>query len=319
MNNELKKQKDLLQQELETFKDRFKTFESQTVQCSQYKDTCDDLKRELWNDKDTIERLLKEKDKTQCDFFKIENEKLLIQHETQLAKKDFRVRENQYLEDIVDLEEKLSSHDRIIYKMGQSLQTIHMLRKKPNKIYDPFLKAGLGYQNPKRLKKVIAAQPKMYDGDMLYSEKLIINSPDSEETLEDAKESRNKMIQVNYDKINALYETFIPQQEISAEQTYFSIPSTFNHSSESKDVPSKSPVLKMPNESRLLKMIDKLGNAVTGLYTKINKTLLKDAERRWLSDSQNELREFYKTDVIPMSISLYKNFKDIKKELIKEV
>nr|GEX57239.1 hypothetical protein [Tanacetum cinerariifolium] len=86
----------------------------------------------------------------------------------------------------------------------------------------------------------------MYDGDMLYSEKLKINSPDSEETLKDAEESRNKMkdkmILVNYDKINALYETFVPQQELFAEQTYFSIPSTSNHSSESKDVPSESPV-----------------------------------------------------------------------------
>ncbi|GKB26674.1 retrovirus-related pol polyprotein from transposon TNT 1-94 [Tanacetum coccineum] len=323
LNHELKKQNDLLQQEHETFKDRVKTFESQTVQCLKYKDTCDDLKHELRNDKDTIDRLLREKDKIQSDCFKIENEKLLIQHETQLAKKAFRERENQYLEDIVDLEEKLSSHDQNVYKIGQSLQMIHMLGKKPNKIYDPFLKAGLGYQNPECLKKAIAAQPKMYDGDMLYSEKLIINSPDSEETLEDAEESRNKMknkmIQVNYDKINALYETFVPQQEISAEQTYFSIPSTSNHSSESKDVPSESPVLKMPNESRLLKMIDKLGDALTGFYTKINKTLLKDAERRWLSDSQNELREFYKTDVIPTSRSLYKNLKDIKEELIAEV
>ncbi|GJW53489.1 hypothetical protein Tco_0097574 [Tanacetum coccineum] len=129
---------------------------------------------------------------------------------------------------------------------------------------------------------------------------------------------KDKMIQVNYDKINALYETFVPQQEISAEQTYFSIPSTSNHSFESKDVPSGSPVLKMPNESRLLKMIDKLGNALTGFYTKINKTLLKDADHRWLSDSQNELREFYKINVIPMSRSLSNNLKDIKEELIIE-
>ncbi|GJR24041.1 retrovirus-related pol polyprotein from transposon TNT 1-94 [Tanacetum coccineum] len=250
-------------------------------------------------------------------------------HEIQLLaytvqpKKVFKERENQYLEDILDLEEKLSSHDQIVYKIGQSLQTIHMLGKKTNKIYDPFLKAGLGYQNHERLKKAIAAQPKMYDGDMLYSDKLKIHSPDSEETLEDAEESRNKMkdkiIQVNYDKINGLYETFFPQQELSAEQTYFSIPSTSNNSSESKDIPSESPVLKMPNESRLLKKIDKLGDALSGFYTNINKTLLKDAERRWLSDSQNELREFYKTDVIPMSRSLYMNLQNIKEELIEEV
>ncbi|GJX51325.1 hypothetical protein Tco_0278170 [Tanacetum coccineum] len=61
------------------------------------------------------------------------------------------------LEDIVDLEEKLSSHDQIVYKIGQSVQTIHMLGKTPNKVYDPFIKAGLGYQNLERLKKAIAA------------------------------------------------------------------------------------------------------------------------------------------------------------------
>ncbi|GKB60227.1 hypothetical protein Tco_0916413 [Tanacetum coccineum] len=45
------------------------------------------LERELRTDKDTIKRILKEKDKIQSDFFKIENEKIIIQHETQLAKK----------------------------------------------------------------------------------------------------------------------------------------------------------------------------------------------------------------------------------------
>ncbi|GKA65123.1 hypothetical protein Tco_0764830 [Tanacetum coccineum] len=68
-----------------------------------------------------------------------------------------------------------------------------MLGKTPNKVYDPFLNAGLGYKNPERLKKAIAAKPKMYNGDMLHSVNLKIDSPDSEETLEDAKESRLKM------------------------------------------------------------------------------------------------------------------------------
>ncbi|GJS85837.1 hypothetical protein Tco_0752378 [Tanacetum coccineum] len=103
--------------------------------------------------------------------------------------KAFKERENRYLEDIVDLEEKLSSHDRIIYKMGQSIQTIHILEKKPNKVYERFLKGGLGYKNPERLKNAIAAQPKMYDGERLHSAKLTIDSPDSEEILEDVEES----------------------------------------------------------------------------------------------------------------------------------
>ncbi|GJY78427.1 hypothetical protein Tco_0484228 [Tanacetum coccineum] len=73
------------------------------------------------------------------------------------AKKAFKEQENRYLEDIGDLEEKLSSHDRIVYKMGQSIQTIHILGKTPNKVYDPCQKAGLSYENPERLKRAIAA------------------------------------------------------------------------------------------------------------------------------------------------------------------
>ncbi|GJR58643.1 hypothetical protein Tco_1500805 [Tanacetum coccineum] len=163
----------------------------------------------------------------------------------------------------------------------------------------------------------------MYDGKRLHSAKLIIDSPDSEETLEDAEESRlkmrNKMVQINYGKLNALYETFVPQQEFSIEQTYFSIPYTFNNGSESKEVISDLPIPKMPKESKLLKMFDTMGVAINGLRTRIDKTLLEDRQRRWMSDSQNSLREFYKTDDISMSASLSKNLKELKEELIEEV
>ncbi|GJU43560.1 hypothetical protein Tco_1200826 [Tanacetum coccineum] len=227
-------------------------FESKTIQCSKYKEICEELEHELRADKDTIERILKEKDKIQSDFFKIENEKIIIQHETQLAKKAFKEQENLYLEDIVDLKEKLSSHDRIVTRI-------------PN----------------------VSRRPLQH--------KLNIDSPDSEETLEDAEESRlkmrNKMVQLNYRKLNALYETFVPQQEFSVEQTYFSIPSTSNNGSESKEFTSDLPIPKMPKESKLLKMFDKIGVAIN---------------------------EFYKTDVIPMFASLSKNLKELKEELIQE-
>ncbi|GKA80142.1 retrovirus-related pol polyprotein from transposon TNT 1-94 [Tanacetum coccineum] len=229
---------------------------------------------------------------------KLKKQKELLQMELEtckdrLTKKAFKDRANRYLEDIVGLEEKLSSHDRIVYKMSQSIQTIHMLGKKPNKVYDPFLKAGLGYKNPEHLKKAIAAQPKMYDDEMLHSAKLKIGSPDSEETLEDAKESRlkmrNKMVQIKYGKLNALYETFVSQQEFSVEQTYFQF---------------------------LLLLIMVL--TINGLRTRIDKNLLEDRQRRWMYDSQNSIREFYKTDVILMSASLSKNLKELKEELIEE-
>ncbi|GJZ65770.1 retrovirus-related pol polyprotein from transposon TNT 1-94 [Tanacetum coccineum] len=52
---------------------------------------------------------------------------------------------------------------------------------------------------------------------------------------------RHKMVQIDYEKLNALYETLVPYQEPSAKQTYFSIPSTSDDGSTSKDVPSESP------------------------------------------------------------------------------
>ncbi|GJR11020.1 hypothetical protein Tco_0793672 [Tanacetum coccineum] len=75
----------------------------------------------------------------------------------------------------------------------------------------------------------------------------------------------------------------------------------------------------MPKESKLLKIFDTLGVAINGLRTRIDNTLLEDRQRRWMSDSQNSLREFYKTDVIPMFASLSKNLKELKEELIDKV
>ncbi|GJR28919.1 hypothetical protein Tco_1105151 [Tanacetum coccineum] len=170
-----------------------------------------------------------------------------------------------------------------------------MLGKEPNKVYDPFLKAWLGYKNHKHLKKAIAAQPKMYHGEMLHSTNLKIDSPDSEETLEDAEEKP------------------------FAEQTYFSIPSTSNHSSKTKETTSYLPIQQMPKESKLLKMFDNMSLAIHDLQKQIDVTLLEDRQRRWMCDSQNSLREFYKTEVIPMSDSLSINLKELQKELIDEV
>ncbi|GKA52423.1 integrase, catalytic region, zinc finger, CCHC-type containing protein [Tanacetum coccineum] len=90
--------------------------------------------------------------------------------------------------------------------------------------------------------------------------KLKVDLPDYEETLEDAEESqlkmKYKMIQLDYAKFNALYESFVPQTEIQVEQTYFSSPSTSNVSSVSSSEKSDLPSKKMPNESKLKNACD---------------------------------------------------------------
>nr|GEU44050.1 hypothetical protein [Tanacetum cinerariifolium] len=170
--------------------------------------------------------------------------------------------------------------------------------------------------------KAIAAQPKMYHGEVIHSTNLIIDSPETEETLKNAKESRlkmrNKMVQLDYGKLNALYEKFVPQQESSVEQTYFSILSTSNDYYETKEVTPGLQILKIPKESKLLKMFEKIGLEINDLQKRIDVTLLEDRQRRWMSDIQNSLREFYKTNVILISKSLSKNLKDLQQELIDE-
>ncbi|GKE39292.1 hypothetical protein Tco_1462697 [Tanacetum coccineum] len=204
--------------------------------------------------------------------------------------------------------------------MGKSSQTLRMLTNEQSLYQENKRKIGLGYTDPCPLGQAIACHPKLYDAEVLGLHYVKLDVHDIEEILNDAEESQVKMkekqFHINYER--NLYDTFVPQTELSSKQEYFSNAPISSESESSKDM-SDLPVLKMPNESRLLKMFDKLGDALSGFYTKINKTLLKEAERRWLSDSQNELREFYNTDVIPTSRSLYKNLKDIKEELIEEV
>nr|GEX10298.1 retrovirus-related Pol polyprotein from transposon TNT 1-94 [Tanacetum cinerariifolium] len=65
MNNELKKQKALLQKEFETCKERVKILEKKPVQSLNYKSTYEALEHEISVEKDTTEKLLREKYKIQ--------------------------------------------------------------------------------------------------------------------------------------------------------------------------------------------------------------------------------------------------------------
>ncbi|GJZ65859.1 hypothetical protein Tco_0622555 [Tanacetum coccineum] len=140
---------------------------------------------------------------------------------------------------------------------------------------------GLGYTDPCPLGQAIACHPKLYDAKVLGIHYVKPDVHDTVEILNDAEESQVKMkgkqSQFNYANINSLYDTFVPQMELSLKQEYFSNAAISSESESSKEM-SDLPVLKIPNESRLLKMFDKLGDALSGLYTRINKTLLQDAE-----------------------------------------
>ncbi|GJR01818.1 hypothetical protein Tco_0524802 [Tanacetum coccineum] len=206
--------------------------------------------------------------------------------------------------------------------MSYSLQTVHMLGKKPNKVYDLHLKTRLGYENLERLKKVIAAQSKIYNGDDLNNNKVKFDLPDYEETLENAKESRlkmkDKMIPLDYPKLNALYESFVPQTKIYAEQTYFSSFSTSNVSPESSSKKLDLPLNKMPNKSQLLKRFVNLDNEIKELGKLTNIHHKMDKESSFIYDNKAGIRHIFTLEVVPISRTLKECTKEIKLEITAE-
>ncbi|GJV84273.1 hypothetical protein Tco_1524171 [Tanacetum coccineum] len=130
--------------------------------------------------------------------------------------------------------------DNIVYEVGQSAQTVHMLIKS-QVFYDDTHKQALGYQNPFYLKKAQWIKPTLYDGSVISKKHDVVFVVDYEETLILVEESRSKMTEkqndpilkekkvtispINYFELNKLSEDFgkcfVPQKELSTEQAFW--------------------------------------------------------------------------------------------------
>ncbi|GKE05401.1 retrovirus-related pol polyprotein from transposon TNT 1-94 [Tanacetum coccineum] len=188
------------------------------------------------------------------------------------------------------VEAKMKKNENVVIKMSQSVQALFMLGPKHLSFYDPKLKHGLGYENPYTLKKAISHNPKLYDASCLHSSKVHVNVCDTGEILEDANKSQIKMenkmkdpiaiekkqnlCSIDYKNLNALYETFVPQVELSAEQKYFSSVSTTSETSSNAST-SSSPPTTMPSSSKLMKHFHKMETDFEKSFTllEINSTL----------------------------------------------
>ncbi|GJV97338.1 integrase, catalytic region, zinc finger, CCHC-type containing protein [Tanacetum coccineum] len=134
-----------------------------------------------------------------------------------------------------------------------------------------------------------------------------LNVRDSEDTLEDAFKSQQKMTEkmndpiavankqncwtINYKKLNALYKDFVPQKELSVEQKYFpssSIPSV-------KILVSKN----MPSESPLIKELDKIKVCFEKLSLLIQQNC-KRASIFYTSPAEIQINDFCQDQVKPI-------------------
>ncbi|GJX75824.1 hypothetical protein Tco_0322635 [Tanacetum coccineum] len=97
-------------------------------------------------------------------------------------KNESKEKESKYMDKEIDLEKKIKELDNIVYKVGQSAQTVHMLTK-PQVFYDDTHKQALGYQNPVYPKKAHWIKPTLYDGSVISNQHVVIPVIDDEETL----------------------------------------------------------------------------------------------------------------------------------------
>ncbi|GKA27637.1 hypothetical protein Tco_0713805 [Tanacetum coccineum] len=76
----------------------------------------------------------------------INHNKSMVEEVTSL-KKDFKQKENKYLEEFLDMKALKEKVEDKLYKQDHSLQTVHMLCK-PKPYYDEHNKVDIGYKNP---------------------------------------------------------------------------------------------------------------------------------------------------------------------------
>ncbi|GKA91637.1 hypothetical protein Tco_0813562 [Tanacetum coccineum] len=169
----------------------------------------------------------------------IKEKECLLQTFT-VFKNESKEKEDKYMENEIDLENKIKEIDNILFKVGQSAQTVHMLTK-PQAFYDNIHKQALGYQNLFHLKKAQRIKPTLYDGIVMSDKHVVMHVLDAEETLILEEESRSKMSEkakdpevinknishkpIDYENLNRLTDyfgkLFTPQQELSAEQAFW--------------------------------------------------------------------------------------------------
>ncbi|GJX64031.1 retrovirus-related pol polyprotein from transposon TNT 1-94 [Tanacetum coccineum] len=114
--------------------------------------------------------------------------------EVTFLKKDFKQKEDKFLEEFLDLKKLKDKIEDRLYKQDQSVQTVHMLCK-PKSFYDEKHKVAIGYKNPVCLARAKQAQSALYNGHVLVTTNhtpTVIH--DSEDTRELAEITRNKML-----------------------------------------------------------------------------------------------------------------------------
>nr|GEW22779.1 uncharacterized mitochondrial protein AtMg00810-like [Tanacetum cinerariifolium] len=184
----------------------------------------DDLANECELLASLIEKLKCEIDdnKNRNKFLETSN-KVLVDKLKEAQIKLYKTREDKELDTVIALENKVKVLDNIVYKTGQSVQTMNMLNRN----------CKTSFAKPEFLKKAQRVNPRLYDICCYNDNLALMLAPESDEVICLEQESRSKLSDLirpfDYEKLNNLYDLFVPQREKLSEQRYFSERSRMSH------------------------------------------------------------------------------------------
>ncbi|GKD88919.1 hypothetical protein Tco_1364426 [Tanacetum coccineum] len=114
------------------------------------------------------------------------------------------ISEDKELDKVIALENKVKVLNDIVYKTGQTVQTMNMLNRN----------CKTSFAKPEFLKKAQRANPRLYDIGCYNDNLALMLTPDSDETIRLEKERRSKLSDLirpfDYDQLNNLYDLFVP-------------------------------------------------------------------------------------------------------------
>ncbi|GJR70031.1 retrovirus-related pol polyprotein from transposon TNT 1-94 [Tanacetum coccineum] len=213
-------------------------------------------------------------------------------------KNDLKMEENRNIDREIALEKKIKQLDNIIFKRGQSAQTVHMMTK--SKIcYDHSTKQAIGFEKPFYLKKVRESKPKLYDGNVILKMDTI-EIPDSDETLMLCEESRSKMLLKEQDPMVKV--TSVPPLDPSPSST-----------TDTVEVPKELPKVSMVNTS-----LKELKRHLTGFdqVVKERTTATAITEGTW---GFEHTKACFRDEIIPFVKELKDIFNNFNQYLVEEL
>ncbi|GJS16357.1 retrovirus-related pol polyprotein from transposon TNT 1-94, partial [Tanacetum coccineum] len=166
-----------------------KSFNEYTRKINDLNQMISKMKKELFAHQETISIMLQEKE---------------------AQKKFHKTHEDKELDKVIALENKIKVLDDIVYKTGQSVQPMNMINRN----------CKTSFVKPEFLKKAQRANPRLYDIGCYNDNLALMLTPESEETIRLAQESRSKLSDLirpfDYKNLNNLCDLFVPQRENSS-------------------------------------------------------------------------------------------------------